>query len=156
MGRRHKPTPMPTLKPLLHSDLTGSIIRCFYAVYNTLDFGLLEKAYSVSLERELRAAGHVVDREVLTVVRYKGVPVAHYKIDMVVDQRVIVEVKSTRVIPDGVDRQVYTYLRATNYDLGLLLHFGTRPTFKRFICTLDRKSGFDLREGSAESGAEPP
>jgi len=125
-------------------------------VYNTLGYGLLENVYSASLERELRAAGHQVDREVLTVVRYKGIPVANYKVDMVVDNQVIVENKSSRVLPDGVERQVYNYLRATNYEVGLILHFGPRPTFKRFLCTFDRKSGFDLRQGHAGPTGEIP
>ena len=54
--------------------------------------------------------------------------------DMVVDERLLVETKSTEVLPKIASRQVYNYLRATGLEVGLLLHFGPEPAFHRIIC----------------------
>lgn len=140
---------------LLHQELTESIIRCFYTSYNKLDFGFLEKLFSAALHKELVKAGHRVQREVLTRVFYDGEVIGYYRLDMIVDDLIVVEVKAGEALPPGVERQVYNYLRATNFEVGLLFHYGPRPTFKRYLCTADRKGGFDLREGST-LGLLPP
>jgi GxxExxY protein len=120
---------------LLEEKLTESIIGCFYEVYNTLGSALLEKAYSGGLARELRLRGHHVAREVPTEIVYKGVVVATYKIDLVVDNRVVLEVKSTERLNREDPRQLLNYLRASKWEVGLLLHFGPEPKFYRFIST---------------------
>jgi GxxExxY protein len=120
---------------LLEERLTKSIIGCFYEVYNTFGPGLLEKAYAEALALELELRGHVVQREVPTDVWYKGVVVARYKMDRVVDGRVIVEVKSTQRLSREDSRQLLNYLRATRWEVGLLLHFGPQPTFYRMVST---------------------
>jgi GxxExxY protein len=118
---------------LLEAALTGSVIGAFYEVYNTLGFGFLEHLYVQALERELRARGHRVGREVAVTVFYKGDPLGHHRLDMVVDERLVVEVKSTVVLPGIAGRQLYNYLRSTQLKVGLLLHFGPKPTFHRLV-----------------------
>lgn len=86
---------------LVEEELTRSIIGAFYEVYNTLGFGFLEHIYIMALERELRARGHHVDREVSVRVMYKGEQLSCQRLDMVVDGKVIVETKSTRDLRDG-------------------------------------------------------
>lgn len=140
--------PMPPIKPLLHQDISASIIRCFYTSYNKLGFGYLEKIYVSALARELAQVGHHVGREVVVPVFYDGEVLAHCRLDMIVDNTVVVEAKAGVALAVEAERQVYNYLRATRFEVGLLLHFGPRPTFKRFLCTADRKLGFDLRQGS--------
>ena len=118
---------------LLEHQTTESIIGAFYEVYNILGSGLFEKAYVGALEYELQLRGHVVRREVPTEIRYKGKVVARYRADMVVDDRVVIEAKSTsRLIPDD-HRQVINFLRATRWEVGLLLHFGPKAIFHRFV-----------------------
>jgi GxxExxY protein len=119
---------------LIEAGLTRSIIGAFYEVYNTLGHGFLEHIYVMALERELRERGHHVAREVAVRVRYKGVELGAQRMDMVVDEKVLVEAKSTEVLPKIAARQVYNYLRATRLEVGLLLHFGPEPAFHRIFC----------------------
>ena len=88
-----------------------------------------------ALERELRARGHAVDREVWVRVQYKGDEIARQRIDMVVDDRLLVEAKSSQDLHKSASRQVYNYLRATRLEVGLLLHFGPEPCFYRLVST---------------------
>lgn len=120
--------------PLLHEALTRSVIGAFYEVYNTLGHGFLESLYVTALERELLARRHRVSRELSVRVTYKGVELGMQRLDMVVDDLIIVEVKSTSRLHDSAERQLLNYLRATNLDVGLVLHFGVKPQFRRVIC----------------------
>jgi GxxExxY protein len=120
---------------LLFQELTKSILACFYAVYDSLGYGFLENVYCNALAVELRRRGHRVSREVLTPVYYRGVQVARYRIDFVVDDAVIIEVKSTELLNPNDTRQLLNYLRATPFTVGLLLHFGPKPKFKRLVST---------------------
>lgn len=130
---------MPSAR-LPEETLTRSVIGAFYDVYNELGFGFLEHVYVMAMERELRARGHQVDREVSVRVFYKGDELATQRLDMVVDGKVIVEAKSTYVLNKAAPRQVYNYLRATNLDVGLLFHFGPRPSFFRLICQESKRA----------------
>ena len=121
--------------PLLEERLTRSVIGAFFEVYNTLGFGFLEHVYTMALERELLDAGHRVAREVSVHVSYKKHILAVQRIDMIVDERVIVEVKSSIELPKAAQRQLFNYLRATRLEVGLLLHFGLEPRFHRVIAT---------------------
>ena len=118
---------------LIDEQLTESVIGAFYEVYNALGFGFLEQVYKTALERELRARGHVVGREVWVPVFYKGDLISRQRIDMVVDERLVVEAKSTQDLHKFAPRQVYNYLRATRLEVGLLMHFGPEPAFYRLI-----------------------
>jgi GxxExxY protein len=129
---------------LIHERLTYSVIGAFFEVYHTLGFGFLEHVYVASLTRELHDRGHDVGREVCVPVLYKGDEVARQRLDMVVDGKLIVETKSTRTLHQGAVRQVANYLRATDLELGLLLHFGPQPRFYRVICTSPKISGAKL------------
>lgn len=120
---------------LVHDRLTYSVIGAFFEVYYTLGFGFLEHVYVASLTRELKHRGHDVGREVSVSVLYKGEEVAHQRLDMIVDQKLVVETKATRALHDGAVRQVENYLRATTLELGLLLHFGPQPKFYRVIAS---------------------
>jgi GxxExxY protein len=123
-----------TSRHLVAEELTRSIIAAFFEVYNTLGFGFLEHLYVLALERELRARGHRVARELGVRVLYKGEELGFQRLDLVVDATVIVETKSTTEIHKTAPRQLYNYLRATNLEVGLLLHFGAEPKFYRLFC----------------------
>lgn len=122
-------------EPLIEGPLTQSVIGAFFEVYNTLGFGFLEHIYVVAMERELRNRGHRVAREVGVKVTYKGEYLGTQRIDMIVDDRLIVEVKSTYQLHAFSIRQIYSYLRGTNLEVGLILHFGPEPKFYRQILT---------------------
>jgi GxxExxY protein len=136
---------------LIEEKLTRSVIGVFFEVYNTLGFGFLEHIYNMALERELRLRGHQVRREVGVCVMYKGEELAYQRMDMIVDNKLIVESKSTYDLHKGANRQVYNYLRATNLEVGLLLHFGPDPKFYRSLYrNALRRSGASGRSVSSE------
>ena len=125
-------------RPLIHEQLTRSIIGAFYEVYNTLGFGFLEEVYSTAMEVELRARGHTVGREVWVPVFYKGLRLKRQRMDMLVDDKVIVENKSTVKLPESTPYQLRSYLHSTPIQVGLILHFGLIPKLHRFIWTDQR------------------
>ena len=108
-----------------------SIIGAFYEAYNHLGFGYLESVYAAAIERELSRSGHTVQREVGVLVYYKGEPLLKQRIDLLVDSVTVVELKATENLPPFATRQLYNYLRATDLQDGLLLHFGKKPRFFR-------------------------
>lgn len=118
---------------LVAEGLTRSIIGAFYEVFNILGFGFLEHVYKAALEKELIKRGHRVEREARVVVYYKGEPIAVQIVDMIVDSRVVVEVKSALELRAGARQQLHNYLRATDLEVGLLLHFGLEPKFYRIV-----------------------
>jgi GxxExxY protein len=123
----------PSDQSLIEPELTRSIIGAFYAVYNALGFGFLEHVYAAVLEKDLSARGHRVSREVLVPVYYRAELAAYQRLDMLVDDRVIVELKASEKLPPIAERQLYNYLRCTSLEVGLLLHFGHEPKFKRVV-----------------------
>ena len=120
---------------LLFEGVTKSIIAAFYAVYDKLGFGFLENVYCGALIIELRRRGHRVSREFIAPVFYDGIQIASYRLDFVVDECVVLEVKSTEVISPSARRQLLNCLRATKFEVGLLLHFGPKPKFYRLIAS---------------------
>ena len=123
---------------LFEEKRTRSIIGAFYKVYNTLGCGFLESVYAAALERELRLRGHEVAREVLVRVIYKGEPVAWQRVDMLVDQIVVVENKTTSTLTALGAQQLFNYLKATQLEVGLLFEFTGRPKFYRLFAPNDR------------------
>lgn len=119
--------------PLLEEKLTGSIIRAFYDVYNEMSHGFIESLYQAALERELRRRGHQVTREVSVPIFYKGEPLGYQRLDMLVDDKVIVETKAGTHLHPSAQRQLYNYLKAAKRDVGLLLFFGPRAQFFRVV-----------------------
>ena len=119
---------------LIEESLTQSVIGAFFEVYNELGYGFLEQLYASAMERELRARGHAVGREVLVRLLYKGDHLGTQRIDMIVDERLVIEIKATFQLHAVAQRQLFNYLRATNLEVGLLLHFGPKPKFYREIC----------------------
>ena len=120
---------------LLERETTGHVIGAFFDVYNKLGFGFLELVYMQALERELVARGRRVRREVLISVFYDGELLATQRVDMIVDDTVLVESKSSAVLPPTAKRQLLNYLRATSLRVGVLLHFGPEPRFYRMVHT---------------------
>ena len=118
---------------LLEAHRVYSIVGAFYTVYNYYGYGLSESVYAGALECELIDRGHEVVRELAVAVSYKGRHVAWQRLDMVVDQRVIIENKATETLSPAAAPQLITYLRATPCAVGVLLHFGPKARFYRFI-----------------------
>src|SRR5262245_29335045 len=118
---------------LKYQDLTGRIIKAFYDVYNELGYGFLEKVYENALLVELVSAGLRVGQQRPVSVHYLGRQVGSYFADLIVEGRVIIEVKSAEALCEAHEAQLLNYLKATEIEVGLLLNFGMRPAFRRKI-----------------------
>ena len=120
---------------LLEHTITESIIGAFYAVYNALRFGFLESVYAAALTGELRRRGHQVAREAQVPVYFRGQKIATQRLDLLVDAKVVVEVKSGEVLHQSAHRQLLSYLKSTDLEVGLLLYFGPEARFYRAVTT---------------------
>ena len=120
---------------IVEEALSHSVIGAFFHVHTTLGYGFLEHVYISALEAELKERGHRAARETVVDVFYKGLPIARQRLDFVVDSRLVIEVKSSEKLHRDACRQLFNYLRATDLEVGLLLHFGREANFYRVICT---------------------
>ncbi len=119
---------------LLFQDQTEIIIKCFYRVYNALGFGFLEKVYENAMLIELTNEGLSCLSQVPVKVYYKKEPVGFYYTDILVEDKIILELKAGEGdIIKAHESQLLNYLKATEYELGMILHFGEKPGFKRKI-----------------------
>ena len=114
--------------------ITEKIISCAYHVSNTLGCGFLEKVYENALVIELRRAGLAMRQQYPIDVFYDGLIVGEYAVDLLVEDRVMVELKATKAFDEVHTAQCMNYLRATGLNLCLLVNFGTpRVQVKRII-----------------------
>ena len=127
----------------LFKDLTSRIISGFYKVYNTLGFGFLEKVYENAFKIELEKIGFIVERQKPINVYYNEIPVGEYYADLIVDNKIILELKAVESLIKEHELQLINYLKATEMELGLLLNFGRKPEIKRKIFMNENKK-FDL------------
>lgn len=127
------------MNDLLHKDLSNKIIKCFYTVYNQLGFGFLEKVYENSLLIELRKNGIFAEKQRPIKVFYEEQMVGEYFADIIVEDKLILELKAAEVLVEEHELQLINYLKATDIEIGLLLNFGKKPEFRRKIFTNDRK-----------------
>jgi len=114
-----------------HVELTEQIIGAFYEVYNVLGFGFLEKIDENALAIELENRGLAVEQQAPIVVRYAGQVVGKHYADLVVDDKVIIGLKAAKALVPSHEAQLLNYLKATPYEVGLLLNFGPKAAFKR-------------------------
>lgn len=121
--------------PDVRDHVTERVIGAFFDVYNTLRFGFLEAVYANSLALVLRRHGMRAEREFPVTVRFRGEPVGSYRVDLLVERRLVVEVKATKALDPSARFQTLHYLRATGLPIALLLHFGPQASFQRIVLT---------------------
>jgi GxxExxY protein len=131
-----------------HTDTTELIIQAFYAVYNALGYGFLEKLYQNALAIELRKLGLDVIQEARIAVYYDGEVIGEYFADLLVAGTVIVELKAVKRLTEEHKAQLLNYLKATPYEVGLLLNFGPKPEIKRKAFDNSRKGSMRWLEQS--------
>ena len=124
---------------MLHKDLTEKILGAFYKVNNTLGYGFLEKVYENALAYELKKMGYLVQQQPKITVYYDGQQIGEYYADLVVENKIILEIKAAEKLCQEHEAQLINYLRATKFEVGLLLNFGKKAEFRRKIFTNDRK-----------------
>lgn len=140
---------------LFESELTHRVIGTFYDVYNTLGYGFLESVYARSMVLELGRRGFDVAAQATADVRYRGDVVGTFRADIIVESRLVIELKATRSLTPADEMQVLNYLRATDLELGLLLHFGPKPAFRRFVSTRAAHAA-DPRSSASSASAGVP
>lgn len=125
---------------LLHQSITNTILKVYYEVYNELGHGFLEKVYQNAMYFELKARGLKVESQKEIKVYFKQQLVGEYYSDLILENKVIIELKATEVLMNAHVAQTINYLRATLIEIGMLLNFGAEPEFKRLIYTNNKKS----------------
>ena len=119
---------------LVHEELTGKIIACAIEVHKTLGPGFLESIYEAALVVELNRAGLKAERQKVLPISYRDVLVGEHRLDLVVEDTIIVELKAVSTLEDVHFAIVRSYLKAAGLEHGLLLNFATMPlTVKRVI-----------------------
>ena len=127
-----------------YGSLTEKIIGAFYAVYSELGYGFLEKVYENALVIELKRCELQVKQQLPIKVFYKQEVVGEYFADIVVNESVIVELKAARNILKEHEAQLLNYLKATPYEVGLLLNFG--PLLKHVRKVYDNELKSNLQK----------
>lgn len=125
---------------LIHKLITDAILKAYYNVYNELGSGFLEKVYQNSMYFELKSLGLKVEAQKQIKVYFKNQLVGDFYSDLLVEDKVIVELKASEFLLDIHTAQIMNYLKATPIEVGMLLNFGEEPEFKRVIYTNDRKT----------------
>jgi GxxExxY protein len=125
---------------ILHKELSDSILKVFYEVYNELGYGFLEKVYQNAMYLELKSQGFKVEVQKQIKVHYKGQLVGDFFADLCIDDLIILELKACDGLVKAHYVQTLNYLKATNIEIGLLLNFGEKPEIKRLIFTNNRKN----------------
>jgi GxxExxY protein len=127
-------------KNYLHSELTEKIIGEAFKVYNTLGYGFLEKVYENALIKKLQDSGLNVKQQYPISVIFEGEPVGEYCADILVEDKVIVELKAVEQINPVYEVQLVNYLKATGIEVGLLINFGKKLEFKRRVFSINHKN----------------
>ena len=121
---------------LLESELTDQVIGVFYSVYNELGHGFLESVYENAFAAALRESGLQVVQQAPIDVRFRNTIVGEFKADILIEGRLIIELKAVSQLSPIHEVQLVNYLKATGIPVGLLFNFGPKPQFKRRIFEL--------------------
>jgi GxxExxY protein len=118
---------------LILEELTGKVLRAYYNVFNKLGFGFLEKVYENAMCIELEIAGISFKKQCPIEVFYDDKKIGVYFADLLVEDKLIIELKAAESLCEEHECQLINYLRATNIEVGLLLNFGKKAQFKRKV-----------------------
>lgn len=130
------------MENLRHAETTGFLLQAYYEVYNALGYGFLERVYENSMAIAARRLGVRIEQQVPIRVHFDGVLVGEYSADLLADDKVIVELKAARSLAEEHEAQLLNYLKATPYEVGLLLNFGPKPEYLRKVLDNSRKGNF--------------
>ena len=118
-----------------HQALTAKIIECAYKVHNKLGFGFLESVYQNALMIELGKAGLSAEAQSPIKVFYEDRIIGDFIADIIVEDKVILELKSVKELHPAHEAQLTNYLKATGIEVGLLINFGESVQIKRRVFT---------------------
>jgi len=138
---------------LKHSELTEKIIGSFFSVYNELGPRFLESVYQRSMIVALGEAGLRAEPETPIQVWFHGQTVGDFRADIIVEGTVLLEIKTARQIDPSHEAQVLHYLRATQFEVGMMLNFGAKAQFRRYILENERKKSAESAKSAVSSQA---
>lgn len=118
---------------LIYEELSNELINSFFEVYNRLGYGFLEKVYENALKIELESRGLKVVQQPRIKVYFKSFVVGDYVGDLLLEDKIMLELKCAVLMSKENELQLYNYLRATHCKVGYLLNFGKTPQFKRIV-----------------------
>jgi GxxExxY protein len=122
--------------------LTEQILKVFYEVYNELGYGFVESVYGRAMAIALAQSGLEVVAEVFIPVSFRGQAIGTFRADLIVEKRVVLEFKIADQIIKAYEAQLTHYLRASSYEVGLILSFGESPRSRRIEFLNERKRRF--------------
>lgn len=131
---------------LKHADLTEKLIGIFFNIHNELGHGFLESVYEQAFSVVLAENNIFFRRQMAVPVWFHGQQIGEFRADLLVDGKVLVELKTGRDIEPAWEKQLLNYLRATDVEVGLLFNFGPNAQFKRYAFENDRKNPRNQRE----------
>lgn len=135
----------------MHEEITEKIIGSAYTVHNEMGFGFIEKVYQNALKMELEKTGLKVEAEKPIKVHCKGAEVGDYAADLIVEDKVIVELKAVKNINEAHEVQLVNYLKATDVKIGLLINFGEKVEVRRRVFDESRNR---IRENPRKSASK--
>jgi GxxExxY protein len=132
---------------LVHEQTTGRILSAFFAVHRELGHGFAEGVYLRALILELASRGVQAEQEIPLGVFYKGRKIGSYAADLLVDGKVVVSVRAGADVHDGDRLQLLNCMRCSQAEVGMLLHFGPKPEFRRFLGRVVVEQGAGAEHG---------
>lgn len=133
---------------LKHAELTEMLIGTFFTVYNELGHGFLESVYESAFSVVLAEKGVFFQRQVAIPVWFRCQQIGEFRADLLVESKVLMELKTGREIELAWEKQILNYLRATDIEIGLLFNFGPTAQFRRYAFENARKNPRSLRESA--------
>ncbi len=125
---------------LKHDALTEKLIGIFYRIYNELGHGFLESVYEQAFSVALADSGIFFQRQIAVPVWSRGQKIGDSRADLLIEEKVIIELKTGRDVDPAWEKQLLNYLRATQIEVGLLFNFGPSAQFKRYVFENERKN----------------
>lgn len=116
-----------------HEALTEKLIGIFYTLYNELGHGFLESIYQRGYAFMLEDEGITFTEQAPVRVVHRGRDLGEFRMDLIVENLVLVEFKAVKTLDVSHEKQVFNYLKATNIEVGLLFNFGPRAQIKRLL-----------------------
>ena len=119
---------------IIYRELSYRVMKAVFEVHNLLGPGFIEGVYEEALAYELELRGIPFERQKAVTVRYKERVVGTHRLDLVVDDKIILELKAASALTDVFKQQTLSYLKATGLRLGILINFGTpRVEYTRIV-----------------------
>ena len=133
---------------LKHAELTERLIGIFFNLYNEIGHGFLESVYEQAFSLVLAENGIFFERQIAIPVWFHGQKIGEFRADLLVDRKVLIELKTGRDIDSAWEKQLLNYLRAADVEVGLLFNFGPTAQFRRYAFDNERKNPRNSRESA--------